>query len=72
MDTNNVYFCFICCACMDYGFNNLLIDKINAYTHAQNGASNHILQKVGMNFMEDYPDKDGIIWKWWQLEKSAQ
>jgi [ribosomal protein S5]-alanine N-acetyltransferase len=23
-----------------------------------------------MNFMEDYPDKDGVIWKWWQLENS--
>jgi hypothetical protein len=21
-----------------------------------------------MNFMEDYLDKDGVTWKWWQLE----
>ena len=43
------------------------IEKMNAYTHFENGASNHILQKVGMTFMEDYLDKDGILWKWWQM-----
>lgn len=53
---------------LDYGFKEMQIDKINAYTHAQNGASNHVLQKVGMKFMEDYPDNDGVIWKWWQME----
>jgi hypothetical protein len=21
-----------------------------------------------MNFMENYPDKDGVTWKWWQME----
>jgi RimJ/RimL family protein N-acetyltransferase len=54
-------------AWLDYGFNQMNIDKINAYTHHDNGASNHILQKVGMNFMENYLDKDGVLWKWWQL-----
>ncbi|WP_395061563.1 GNAT family N-acetyltransferase [Flavobacterium sp.] len=53
---------------LEYGFNQMKIDKMNAYTHAENGASNHILQKVGMKFMEDYPDKDGVLWKWWQME----
>lgn len=57
-------------AWLDYGFKKMKIDKINAYTHAQNGASNHILQKMGMKFMEDYPDKDGIIWKWWQIDNN--
>lgn len=55
-------------AWLDYGFNKMDIQKMNAYTHSQNGASNHILQKVGMSFMEDYPDKDGTLWKWWQME----
>ncbi|SNB16107.1 GNAT family N-acetyltransferase [Flavobacterium psychrophilum] len=55
-------------AWLDYGFNTMKIDKMNAYTHFDNGASNHILQKVGMNFIEDYPDKEGIIWKWWQMK----
>lgn len=53
---------------LDYGFNEMNINKMNAYTHAENGASNHILSKSGFQFIEDYPDKDGIIWKWWQLE----
>ncbi|MEB3398975.1 GNAT family N-acetyltransferase [Flavobacterium psychrophilum] len=55
-------------AWLDYGFNQMKIEKMNAYTHFDNGASNHILQKVGMNFIEDYPDKEGIIWKWWQMK----
>lgn len=54
-------------AWLDYGFNEMKIEKMNAYTHFENGASNHILQKVGMTFMEDYLDKDGILWKWWQM-----
>jgi [ribosomal protein S5]-alanine N-acetyltransferase len=57
-------------AWLDYGFNTMKIDKINAYTHAENGASNHILQKVGMQFMKDYSDNKGVIWKWWQMENS--
>ena len=57
-------------AWLEYGFNQMKIDKMNAYTHAQNGASNHILQKVGMRFMEDYLDKDGVQWKWWQMENN--
>ncbi len=57
-------------AWLKYGFNKMKIDKMNAYTHEQNGASNHVLQKVGMKFMEYYPDNEGVIWKWWQMEKS--
>ena len=55
-------------AWLDYGFNQMKIDKMNAYTHSENGASNHVLQKVGFHFMEDYHDTDGVLWKWWQLE----
>ena len=57
-------------AWLEYGFNQMKIDKMNAYTHKENGASNHILQKVGMSFMEDYFDKDGVSWKWWQMENN--
>jgi len=52
---------------LDYGFTQMNIEKMNAYTHAQNSASNHILAKAGMTFMEDYPDNDGVLWKWWQM-----
>jgi RimJ/RimL family protein N-acetyltransferase len=59
-------------AWLDYAFKQMKIDKMNAYTHAENGASNHILQKVGLKFMEDYPDEHGVTWKWWQMENSGQ
>ena len=55
-------------AWLDYGFNQMKIQEMNAYTHAENGASNHVLQKVGFNFIEDYPDENGVTWKWWQLK----
>jgi RimJ/RimL family protein N-acetyltransferase len=54
-----------------YGFNEMKITEMNAYTHSKNGASNHILSKSGFQFIEDYPDKDGITWKWWQLENKS-
>jgi ribosomal-protein-alanine N-acetyltransferase len=55
-------------AWLDYGFNTMRIEIMNAYAHKANGASNHILGKIGMNLIEDYPDKDGIIWNWWKME----
>lgn len=58
-------------AWLDYGFNQINIQIMNAYTHAQNGASNHILQKVGFQFIEEYPDLEGVVWKWWQLENKS-
>lgn len=59
-------------AWLDYGFNQMNIQEMNAYTHAENGASNHVLQKVGFHFMEDYPDENGVTWKWWHLLNSTQ
>ena len=52
---------------LEYGFNEMKIKEMNAYTHTQNGASNHILSKCGMQFIEEYTAEDGINWKWWQL-----
>ena len=54
-------------AWLDYGFNQMNIKEMYAYTHAENGASNHVLQKVGFTFVEDYPDENGVTWKWWQI-----
>lgn len=55
-------------AWLEHGFNKMNIDVMNAYTHAENGASNHVLSKCGMKFMEDYIDEYGALWKWWQLK----
>ena len=57
---------------LDYIFKQMKIEIMNAYTHSENGASNRVLSKCGMKFMEDYPDKEGVIWKWWQMENSLQ
>lgn len=46
------------------------IQQMNAYTHAENGASNHILQKSGMQFIENYFDKDSVLWNWWQMKNN--
>jgi hypothetical protein len=43
------------------------IEKMNAYTHAENGACNHILEQNGMQLMQEYVAEDGINWKWWQM-----
>ena len=44
------------------------IEKMHAYTHIDNIASNHILEKHGMQFMETYLDEDGAKWNWWQMK----
>jgi RimJ/RimL family protein N-acetyltransferase len=54
-------------AWLKYGFNEMKIEKMNAYTHSENGASNHILEKNGMQLMQEYEAEDGITWKWWQM-----
>ena len=59
-------------AWLKYGFDEMNIEKMNAYTHAENGASNHVLQKVGFQFMENYQDENDVTWKWWQMENSGQ
>jgi RimJ/RimL family protein N-acetyltransferase len=58
-------------AWLEYGFNQMNIEEMNAYTHAENGASNRVLEKVGFTFIENYPDKDGVIWKWWQMKNDG-
>jgi ribosomal-protein-alanine N-acetyltransferase len=55
-------------AWLEYGFQEMNIKTMHAYTHAENGASNRVLSKCGMTFMEDYPDETGILWKWWQMK----
>ncbi len=55
---------------LNYGFNVMNIEEMNAYTHHDNGASNRVLTKNGFQFMEDYLDEHGTPWKWWQLLKS--
>lgn len=57
-------------AWLEYGFNQMNINEMHAYTHSENGASNHVLNKVGFQFMEDYFDTYGVVWKWWKLNNN--
>ncbi|MFZ4434918.1 MAG: GNAT family N-acetyltransferase [Flavobacterium psychrophilum] len=55
-------------AWLDHGFSQMQIPVMHAYTHHDNGASNHILSKVGMELIENYIAADGVKWNWWKLE----
>ena len=55
---------------LDHGFKIMKITTMNAYTHAENGASNHILEKAGFQEMETYYNDDNIAWKLWQFENN--
>jgi [ribosomal protein S5]-alanine N-acetyltransferase len=67
---NNGYATEATKAWFDYGFNQMNIETMHAYTHSQNGASNKVLEKCGMQFVENYPDNENVIWNWWKLHKS--
>ncbi|WP_225318022.1 GNAT family N-acetyltransferase [Flavobacterium luteum] len=55
-------------AWLDYGFKEMKIEMMNAYTHSKNQASNNILKKIGMNCLETYLDKENVPWCWWHME----
>lgn len=57
---------------LDYGLNQMNIDAIHAYTHSKNGASNTVLKKTGMTFMQEYIAEDGTYWNWWLMKNSVQ
>lgn len=56
-------------AWLEQAFKNMNIATMHAYTHFQNGASNHVLKKCGFEFVEEYTAEDGIQWNWWRISK---
>lgn len=54
-------------AWLKYAFETMKITTIEAAAHAENEASNRILQKIGMQMTEQYLE-DGVSWNWYQLE----
>lgn len=54
-------------AWLKYAFETMNIKTIEAAAHAENLASNRILQKMGMQITEQYLE-DAISWNWYQLE----
>lgn len=59
-------------AILDWGFKNLNVDMMYAITHPQNGASMHVLKKMGFvlkgHFYFDYIDREDCTW--FELKKS--
>ena len=45
---------------VNFGFNDLSLDKIEAFTHIQNKNSKRLLEKNGFNFIEDRKDNDNL------------
>jgi [ribosomal protein S5]-alanine N-acetyltransferase len=54
-------------AWLKYAFETMKIKTIEAAAHAENAASNRILQKIGMHKTEQYLE-EGISWNWYQLD----
>ncbi|TRX43103.1 GNAT family N-acetyltransferase [Flavobacterium restrictum] len=54
-------------AWLNYGFKTMNIKTMTAAAHTNNGASNAILQKIGMQFTQNYLE-EGISWNWYELE----
>ena len=46
------------------------LNTIMAAAHAENGASNAILKKIGMKFTEDYWE-DEVLWNWYELKNNV-
>jgi ribosomal-protein-alanine N-acetyltransferase len=54
---------------LDYAFNKLKIDEVYAAANCENLASNKILQKVGMRFMETFYYED-ILCNWYKIDRN--
>lgn len=54
-------------ALVDYGFNVLNLEKINAYADMGNAVSHKILEKSGLRFIETFDD-DGVVSAWFEMK----
>ncbi|RYZ36312.1 MAG: N-acetyltransferase [Sphingobacteriales bacterium] len=55
-------------AWLDYGFREFKADKINAYTDAENKASQRILEKCGLIHTETF-EHEGKPWFWYEITR---
>ncbi len=56
---------------LKYGFTVLNLEEICAAAHIDNAASNKILQKVGLKFIETF-EYDGISCNWYKIENRSK
>lgn len=53
-------------ACMHYGFESLKLNEVHSFADAENTASNHILSKIGLKFIETF-EYEGIAHNWYEI-----
>jgi ribosomal-protein-alanine N-acetyltransferase len=56
-------------ALLNYAFETLNVDAVYAWVDSDNIASNRVLEKAGLKFMEKF-DFDGIIHNWYRIERT--
>ena len=54
-------------AFVDFGFNDMKLEKINAYADFDNLASRRVLEKAGMQFINFF-EEDGIEEAWYEIK----
>lgn len=58
-------------ALVAHAFADAAVNWITAHTLAEKNASNHLLQKIGFQFIGEHMDiEDGLVWEW-RLERSG-
>ncbi|HLP39456.1 GNAT family N-acetyltransferase [Lacibacter sp.] len=55
---------------LQYAFNKINVNEVYAMADCENVASNRILQKVGLNYIETF-DLEGIKHNWYKIEKTG-
>lgn len=58
-------------ASLDYGFKVMNLDKICAYAHSENVASNHTLRKLGFQEKGTFEEEDGIC-IWYEISRELE
>ena len=54
-------------AALEYGFSTMKLKEIFAAAHIDNAASNRVLQKLGMQWVESFP-YDGAMHHWYRVD----
>ncbi|RDI53557.1 GNAT family N-acetyltransferase [Flavobacterium glaciei] len=54
-------------AWLDYGFNVMKVEIMEAAAHTENIASNKILQNIGLKMTDTYLEND-VSWNWYELK----
>ena len=57
-------------ASLDFGFNVLGVTEIYAMADCQNFASNNVLRKIGLNFIDTF-DYDGVKHNWYKINRNT-